>query len=272
MKAVSRASRVRVVSNRALTEHHFLLELEAPEFAAAARPGQFALIRPDPDAGDPLLGRPLAVFDADADKGTAAFLYLPTGRGTRLLSRAAPGGEVFLNGPLGRHFDVSGDEPAIGVAGGTGVAGVHFLLKQAHSAGRRCVLHLGARTKGLLVPQEHLAEGLDVEYATDDGSCGLRGTVIDSLLRAFEDGTLDGGEKYFVAGPIPMMKAAAALAEERDLRMQVSLEARMACGVGACRGCIVPAASEHPLYGFMHRAVCTDGPVFPFREIAWEKL
>lgn len=272
MKAVSRAMKAVVLTNRTLTDLYCLLEVTAPGIAASARPGQFALIRPVPDATDPLLGRPLAVFDTDPEQGSVSFLYMKTGRGTRLLSTLKTGEKVFVNGPLGKHFDDSGGEPVVGVAGGTGVAGVHFLLKSVNSPSRPAMLYLGARTQNLLVPKEQLADGLDFACSTDDGSCGFHGNVVDGLRQAFEQGRLSGKEKFFVAGPTPMMKAAAMLARERNLWMQVSLEARMACGVGACRGCIVPAISPHPLYGFMHRAVCTDGPVFPAEEIAWDKL
>ena len=272
MKAVSRALRAPVVSNRSAGPGHYLITLEAPEVAALSRPGQFCMLRPQPESTDPLLGRPLAVFDADTSRGRVSFLYLPVGRGTRLLARKKPAEEVYLNGPLGRAFTPPGKAAAVGVAGGTGVAGVRFLLATARRAGLPAFLFLGARTARLLLPPEHLSFDGECVLATDDGSLGEKGTVLDALGRRLREGTLPAGARYYVAGPLPMMRQAARLAAGRGLWMEVSLEARMGCGLGACRGCMVPARTPHRLYGFMQRAVCQDGPVFSPEEIDWERL
>lgn len=272
VKAVSHSIHAEVISNRPVSPKHFILRLDAPEIVQSVRPGQFAMIRPLPGSTDPLLGRPLAIFDADEAEGSAAFLYIPIGKGTTLLSNLRPGDKVAINGPLGKGFDLAGEEKAVGIAGGTGVAAVHFLLKKGREAGRNTALYLGARTQALLVPEDVFSFGGEYVCATDDGSCGFSGTVIDGMRQQLDAGVLGDGERYYVAGPVPMMAAAAALAEEKGLWMEVSLEARMGCGVGACRGCIVPARTPHRLYGFMHRAVCSDGPVFRPEEIDWAGL
>lgn len=276
MQQVSKALVAGVVSNAPVSERaaagYFLLRAEAAGLPELVHPGQFVLLRPAPAATDPLLGRPLAIFDADGTAQTVSFLYIPAGRGTTMLSNIEAGGEVFLNGPLGKGFQTRPDTAVVGVAGGTGVAGVHFALKSAEAAGARTLLYLGARSRRLLLPPPALACRAEYRSATEDGSLGFHGTVVDLLRRDLAVGRLSGKEQYLVAGPVPMMQAAAALAVEKRLDMQVSLEARMACGLGACRGCIVAATAPHPLYGFMHRAVCTDGPVFQYDAIDWRKL
>jgi dihydroorotate dehydrogenase electron transfer subunit len=114
-------------------------------------------------------------------------------------------------------------------------------------------------------------DGLEVIDASDDGSCGFSGTSV-ACLADLLDGAPGGEGHVFGAGPVPMLRGLVELARERGLDCQVSLEARMACGVGVCRGCVVNAVEPHPKTGLRRRAVCKDGPVFDADELDWERL
>lgn len=260
------------LDQRAVSARYWRLRLRAPEIARRARPGQFAMLSVQPDAlpdnaaCDPLLPRPLALLDADAKAGTIELLYFVAGRGTALLQNHAvrPGTRLRILGPLGNGFTVvDGAEAHIAVGGGSGVAPlVYFFRKAAFGNAPRIVI-LAARTK------EHLAEracvdvpGAELREATDDGSAGFRGNAVEAL-RALLDGPMKGKRAaVYAAGPEPMMDAAAKLAGQRGLPCRVSLEARMACGVGVCRSCVVDARTPHPATGLFRRTICQDGPVF----------
>jgi dihydroorotate dehydrogenase electron transfer subunit len=226
------------------------------------------------DGTDPLLGRPLAVFDLpDGEPGSVEVLYDVVGRGTRIFSGLGPGDRVRVLGPLGNGWRPgAGAGRSVVVAGGCGVGGV-FLLARRLGAERpgTVTLVLGAASSDGLLSEESCARltGVEVVRATDDGSEGLRGTAVEAAA-----GVLDGGgpASLYASGPGAMLKAAAAMAAGRMLPLQVSLEERMACGVGACRGCVVRALEPHPETGLRTRTVCADGPVFDAGEIDWEAL
>jgi len=273
-QSIAEARRVKVVKLTQPTRYHYRLDLEARVIAERSVPGQFVMVRPLPDATDPLLGRPLAVLDTDAKAGTFALLFMVTGRGTDILSKVKAGDEVFVNGPLGKGFDFSEFGEIAAVGGGTGVAPLYFLAKEARNAGKKVHLVLGARSAELLPRLLTLQPEETLHCATDDGSFGFKGTAVDAFRQRVEDHVLSMGKGtgIFTAGPIPMMKALAAMAKKMKAPLQASLESRMGCGIGVCRGCVIPALTPHPLYGFKQRAVCYDGPVFDAAEIDWDSL
>ncbi|MCW8132140.1 MAG: dihydroorotate dehydrogenase electron transfer subunit, partial [Planctomycetota bacterium] len=144
------------------------------------------------------------------------------------------------------------------------VAPLAFFFRRwpAHAAGPRHLI-LAARSAGQLARAEVVAApGVSLLEATDDGTRGVRGNAVDAL-RGLLDGALKGARAaVYAAGPEPMMEAAARLARERGLPCRVSLENRMACGVGVCRSCVVDGCAPHPKTGLLRRTVCQDGPVF----------
>jgi dihydroorotate dehydrogenase electron transfer subunit len=272
--SMAEARRVKVVRLTRPTRYHYRLDLEAPVIAERAVPGQFVMVRPLPDTTDPLLGRPLAVLDTDVKAGTFALLFMISGRGTSILTKVKPGDEVYVNGPLGKGFSHDRFDEIAAVGGGTGVAPLYFLVKEAKAAGKKVHLVLGARSAELLPRLEILQPSETLHCATDDGSFGFKGTAVDAFRQCVEDHVLamGRGTGVFTAGPIPMMKALAAMAKKMKAPLQASLESRMGCGIGVCRGCVIPALTPHPLYGFKQRAVCYDGPVFDAAEIDWDSL
>lgn len=227
-------------------------------------PGNFMMVRPG-DATDPLLRRPFAVSGIDGDR--VEILLQLKGMGTAQISRYACGQRVDILGPLGNCFKLPDTHGAIClVAGGMGIAPLLFLARTLTAKGRDFILYYGAVSKNSLLPLETL--GLSAEnicYVTEDGSAGFHGRVSDALFRS-GDRDVPGGRKFDTVcccGPLPMASAVYQLVSAAGLHFQVSLEEKMACGVGACLGCVVPDRCGG------YKRVCADGPVFDGNEIDW---
>ncbi len=241
----------------------FLLTLRADEIAEAASPGQFCMVevRSHGDM-DPLLRRPLSIHRV-VGGGEIEFLYRVVGHGTYLLSQHCPGDRLYVLGPLGHGFQIVPGCPAILVGGGLGSAPLLFLAEEL--ARDMVTVILGAPTKEeLLCVEQFTAIGHQVLLATEDGSMGRHGLVTDVLSEVLSHGP-DPRSCIFTCGPWPMMRAVYDMAHKRGLSCQVSLEARMACGIGLCLGCAVRRQDGQ---GYLH--VCTEGPVFDAERVSWE--
>ena len=256
--------------NRTLADGVHVLVLAAPGWARDVKPGQFAMIRaPGPE---PLLARPMAFMTADEKH--ASFGMKVVGRGTTALSLAPAGTELVVWGPLGKGFAA----PAKGarhvlVGGGIGVPPLVLQAAAMTKAGMPPVsVIVGARTKAELFGREELKKlKLTPKIATDDGSDGIKGFVTELLKK--ED--LGPGVVVQACGPTPMLLAVQKIALAKGARCELSLEARMGCGVGACRGCMVPVSAEAKKSGrFTGReylCLCLDGPVVDATEVDLER-
>lgn len=245
-----------VMSNRRVREGVFLMELEAPGMAAAAKPGQFVMVRPSQGTA-PLLPRPFSIHRRR--DGSLSILYRVAGSGTKLMTGLAQGARLGIFGPLGRGFRYkSSIKHPILVAGGMGIAPMPFLASELASLGQTPKLLYGCRTRPELVG----LPGLRAAKATDDGSCGRRGPVT-SLLE--EELAVRRDSLVYACGPWAMLRRTALSCGKHGVPCQVSLESRMACGVGACQGCAVRGADG----GYL--SVCSDGPVFDSRLIDWDQ-
>lgn len=249
------------------------LRVQWPGFAGFA-PGQFAMVSPgaigSAERCDPLLPRPMAIYRAEpgAGGGEVEILYKVHGRGTALLADARPGERVRVVGPLGRPFPLpAAGQAALLVGGGTGIASLYELASRARAAsGARVAVLLGARSAGdLMAVADFEALGVDVRIATEDGSAGARGLVTALLDAALAEDTARGALVY-ACGPTPMMRAAADVAAAHGCGCIVSLENRMACGVGVCLGCAAPVRAGG------YALVCRRGPVFDADDVAWDGL
>ncbi len=240
-----------------VTQDIFVLSIVAPEVARSVRPGQFLNIRID-DGLSPLLRRPFSVHRVEEDR--VEILFDVVGKGTGILSRRRPGDSVDILGPLGTPFstDANNFSTALLVAGGLGVAPLPLTTEFLLRSGKSVVTMLGARTSTLLV-DAHLR---NVSAATDDGTKGFEGTVVD-LLKTTMGRQEYPSPKIFGCGPMPMLRTLSAFSEERGIPAEVSLEGPMACGIGICQGCPVELRGEQKSYGLM----CKDGPVFDVRKI-----
>ncbi|NLN16495.1 MAG: dihydroorotate dehydrogenase electron transfer subunit [Firmicutes bacterium] len=240
-----------------LTDRIYRLTLSAPQVAADAQPGQFVHVRTvPPTSWDPFLRRPLSIHDCSREEGIIALLYEVVGRGTTLLSRLRPGDEVDLLGPLGRGFTLVPDRRPVLVGGGLGLAPLLFLARRLREARQRPVVLVGCRRGSDVVAIDDFA-ALDckVEVATEDGSLGCKG-----MVTTLAEKHLECEDAVYACGPRPMLAAIAGLCRGAGALLQVSLEEKMGCGIGACLVCACPTPKGYA-------RVCTDGPVFWAEEV-----
>ena len=272
-----------IVSHRQTAANTYRLRVECPAIAASAVAGQFAMLRIF-NRVDPLLGRPLAVYDTyrsagdDAPVGERAerrfadFVYVVHGRFTTALKDLGPGERLTLWGPLGNGY---GDVPTTGhlllVAGGIGQTALLTLGRDRAAAGERVTFCWGASHGAAFGDIDDFRRaGLDVHLATLDGSTGKRGTVIDLLDDLFPSdrgaGT-DAPRHVACCGPDGMMAAVSRWSEGRGLGCHVSLEAPMACGIGICFTCVARVKDADG--GWDYKRTCIEGPVFSASSIDW---
>ena len=267
-----------IIENRTVAPDHFQMTVRLPRFFPTPSPGQFVMIRrAQPE--EPFLARPLSVFGFQRykDNTNLQLLYRVAGRGTKQLSFSRPGDELSVLGPLGRGFNLpTGTRQVIFIAGGVGVAPLAFLLHSGLlSSGAEQEIqknfYLGARSAELLAGLDRLEGFCELGVCTDDGSRGYHGPVItmfESVIKALKHNVrgYDPPETMIYAcGPRAMIGALGRLLNENPIRCQVSLEERMACGLGACLGCAVAVRGDGGKREY--RRVCKDGPVFDLREI-----
>jgi dihydroorotate dehydrogenase electron transfer subunit len=273
-------SSLKIIDNIPAGEGYFKLSLLAPAIARRSLPGQFVEVKVGAGA-QPLLRRPLSIHRAS--KGKIELLYEVVGPATAELSRRKQGEYLDVIGPLGSGFSYTLDAiPAcrqagairstlsILVAGGMGVAPLVFLaeklrkVKSQKAKGKTLVL-VGARTKKQLLCVPELNKlGCEVRIATDDGSAGFRGKATDLLGSILRSRNHDPGTTIYSCGPHPMLAEVSRLSRRYNLPAQLSLEAHMACGFGACLGCVVETIGGY-------KRVCKDGPVFGTEELVFAK-
>jgi len=277
------SARARVLLNRPVMPGGAILRLAlpaAPPFPVPAA-GQFIHLR----LGEfPLLRRPFSVlgFAPAAGGATLEILYAVVGRGTERIAALAPGDPVEILGPLGNGYVLGAAGPLVLVAGGRGAAPLYRLLESGEASGRELVFLFGARSREYLWELERLA-GVDHRLATDDGSAGEKGTVIDLLaaeltrLARHDRARSAAPTRVFACGPEVMLRRVAATAAGFGAEAQVAVESPMGCAIGICRGCVIPrrttAAGPWPRDGNARYAtVCKEGPVFLGAEVDWDAL
>ncbi len=243
-----------VTENIPLNRNIFKLTLELPKISRLSKPGQFCQLKVN-DNLIPLLRRPFSIHDVEGN--FLSFLIEIKSTGTKILSRKKVGDVIDVLGPLGKGFNIEGNfDMAVIVAGGIGVAPFRFLTKQLEGWKKVKTL-LGVRNVGQLV-----SEGLkNVLPASDDGSIGFDGNVVQLLEREVRKGNNDK-VKIFACGPTPMFKALKRVTEKYGLDCEVSVESNMACGTGLCQGCAVKSAKSEEYF-----LVCKDGPVFNINDL-----
>jgi dihydroorotate dehydrogenase electron transfer subunit len=254
----------KIMSKTQVTDGHFMMGIFCPYIAQNAKPGQFILVRVS-KSYDPLLSRPLAVYRSKGD--IFEIMFKVVGKGTGLLSEKNIGETIGIVGPLGKCFPMDDDfQIAIFVAGGMGIAALMSLAEAFKT--RRVVAIIGASTSNkVLGDKDFVSLGAEVHIATEDGSSGYKGKVSELL----EEILLKNGFiscRIFACGPVPMLKAVYQIANRYNISTYVSLEERMACGVGACMGCVCRVNS--PADEIIYKTVCVDGPVFDARELVWK--
>ena len=240
---------------RPVAQNVFLISFHAPEITKDAKPGQFVHIK---CGHSRQLRRPFGIADIDGDKLTVIFEV--RGEGTKWLASRHVGRRVDLFGPLGHGFTKT-EGNILYVGGGVGATPLLYAAR-THNGNATAVLGFKSRTNVML--REQFEEACDIVFVTtDDGSYGLRGTVVKPVKDALRSEKFDA---VLACGPKPMLMAVAEVAEHYGVPCEVSLEERMGCGVGACLVCVCKTTDGTTEQ--MSR-VCKDGPVFDSREVVW---
>ncbi len=249
-----------VISHEQLTEDIFSLRLEAGNIAEEAVPGQFVMVY-SRDSGKQL-GRPISLCGIDKEKNQIRLVYRVTGpgTGTEEFSTLSEGERIFVLGPLGNGFPLEKARGKRLFAVGGGI-GIPPLLETSKQFGEPVTAVLGYRGGALFLKEEFEPYG-EVLIATEDGSAGIRGNVLDAIRNHAER-----PEMIFACGPMPMLRALASYAEEEKIPCYISLEERMACGIGACLGCVCETRETDPHTHVHNRRICKEGPVFLSTEV-----
>jgi dihydroorotate dehydrogenase electron transfer subunit len=266
-----------ILSNLEISPGYFRMRILAPGFGKTARPGQFVMFRVQRSL-PPLLRRPFGIFrigvlppdcEGMEQKEFVEILYKVVGSGTGIMCELHEGDHVELLGPLGTGFFSSAPEKEkILVGGGIGLVPLYMLASELVEQSSVRLL-MGGRTRDdILAVTEFERLGVETYVSTDDGSLGEEGLVTRVLQRKLKK--FPNAEVY-ACGPMPMLKAVRDICYDRGVSLQVSLETHMACGVGACLGCVVKGA-EHTEEKPQYLCCCKAGPVFQSETLDWEKL
>lgn len=251
--------KARVIYQEDLAGDAFLLTLEAPELATAAQPGQFAMIGCG-TGYDPFLRRPLSIHRVQRSVGTVSFLYRVRGQGTERLAARRPGELISLLGPMGRGFRFAGNSKrALLVGAGIGVAPLLFLAETLMGLNWTLTFLIGARTRSGIFRCSAFEHYGTVQVSTDDGSRGRRGSVLDLFQEVVGKGSYS---QIYACGPQPVLAAVQRVSLKQGIPAQLSLEERMACGLGACMGCTCQGTEPSRML-----RVCAEGPVFDTDEV-----
>ncbi len=249
-----------ILSQERIAEGIYSMWLKT-EAAAEAKPGQF--ISMYTNEGSKLLPRPISICEIDRTRGALRVVYRVTGSGTgtELFSRMKDGDIVPVIGPLGNGFPIERAEGkrAFLIGGGIGVPPILELAKQLECGKKQIIM--GYRDQETFLKEEFEQNG-DVYISTEDGSVGTKGNVMDAI----RENNLEA-EVIYACGPTPMLRALKAYAEEKEIECWLSLEERMACGIGACLACVCKTKEKDHHSNVNNRRICKDGPVFLSTEV-----
>lgn len=246
-----------VLENSEIAPGFFDMKLKTAQ-ALAAAPGQFVQIYCDGKT----LRRPISICGVDKTAEILRLVYQIRGEGTAWLAGVKPGAKLDILGPLGHGFTVNKAEHPVFVGGGIGTPP---LLEAAAACGGKADAILGYRNaESVILLKDFKAVCRKVMLATDDGSAGRHGFVTSLLEERLAEGECD---LVCACGPMPMLKAVAAMAEAAGIPCQVSLEQRMGCGIGACVTCVCKVKSGAD--SVRHAQVCRYGPVINSKEVVW---
>ncbi|MCI7243046.1 MAG: dihydroorotate dehydrogenase electron transfer subunit [Lachnobacterium sp.] len=252
---------VTVVSQKQIGTGIYDLTIQTKEIAAAAKAGQFVSVYSN-DASK-LLPRPISLCGIDRKAGTLRLVYRVTGEhtGTEEFSRLQAGDTMKIMGPLGNGFTVEKGKKAFLIGGGIGVPPMLQLAKEMKDAGENFQIVMGYRDAGTFLLNEFKEQG-ESFVATEDGSVGTKGNVLDAIRENHLD-----ADVIYACGPTPMLRALKAYAEEQNMTCYVSMEERMACGIGACLACVCNSTDKDAHSNVKNKRICKEGPVFNAKEV-----
>ena len=224
-----------------------------------AHPGQFAMIYPA--SKDTLLGRPISI--CEVKDGKIRFVFRVVGKGTKEFSLMKEGDTVRIIAPLGNGYDIDAlkDRKVTVMGGGIGIPPMLELAKELSAKGCEVSAVMGYRDNALFL-KEDLEKYSKLYIATEDGSVGTKGNVLDAVRE-----NAVSSDVICACGPMPMLRAIKKYAEENGITAYISLEERMACGVGACLGCVCKTKEKDAHSHVNNARVCTEGPVFNAEDV-----
>lgn len=252
MGAVKKTAKVR--RQEQLASDIYSLVLYIPEIAESAKAGQFVSVYSKDGAN--LLPRPISLCEIDKGEGTIRLVYRVVGKGTKEFSRLAAGDTIDIMGPLGNGFTLK-DKTAILIGGGIGIPPMVELAKELNCEKN---IVLGFRDETFLL--EDLEPRGEVYIASEDGKTGVKGNVLDAIKQYNIKADI-----IYACGPTPMLRAIKEYAFEHNMEAQLSLEEKMACGIGACLACVCQSTDVDSHSHVKNKRICKDGPVFDAGEV-----
>jgi len=247
--------KIPVLKIECINEEYFVLRIRDKELTKNIKPGQFFQIK-DTNATFPLLPRPFSVYKVEDDK--LSFLIKKVGESTKKLSLLEEGHFIQLLGPLGNGFPLVQNKKVLIASGGIGYAPMPYLEQKLKEAGNEVWFYHGGQSSNDVFCD-------DVQNCTEDGSCGHVGLVTEHIEKCLDLMTIN---VVYACGPEPMLQALSILCHERNIPIYVSLERIMACGVGACCGCVIKIQENGKV---VYKKVCKDGPVFGGAKVIWDE-
>jgi dihydroorotate dehydrogenase electron transfer subunit len=265
-----------VITNERIKQRYFLLTIYSPPIADEIRAGQFIMLKISDDP-TPILRRPFSIYKSFPSnctekerRGSLHILYKIVGKGTQKMAEFKKGQKVNMIGPLGRGFSsppLPSSPFIVLIGGGVGIVSLYSLAEVLDSHKLPFTVFIGGRTK-----EDILCEGdfkklstSKVYIATEDGSKGYKGMVTDLFLSQQKKFKERESQYIYSCGPVDMLRLLASIINFEKAFCQVSLEARMGCGFGACWGCVVKTNDQKTPY----QRVCKEGPVFNLKDIVW---
>jgi dihydroorotate dehydrogenase electron transfer subunit len=262
-----------VVKNGKIKSLYYLLEIYCPPIANKINAGQFIMLKVS-DSHSPLLRRPFSVYKSypashpeKKKRGQMSILYKKVGIGTQMMTEFKKGQKVDLIGPLGNGFTLPAPSPSptiILIGGGVGIVSLYPLAEAWK--GSKLSVFIGGKTRDdILCAEDFKKLNSTIFIATEDGTLGSKGTVIELFLSQHKRVIKNKSHYIYSCGPAEMLKELARVVKSKGFICQASLESRMGCGFGACWGCVVKTNDPKAPY----QRVCKEGPVFHLEDIAW---
>lgn len=243
-----------VIEQKKIASDVYSLWLLTEQIAREAKPGQFISVYSKDDSR--MLPRPISICEIDREAGKLRIVYRVVGQGTEEFSHLAAGEKVEILGPLGNGFPLKGKKAFL-MGGGIGIPPMVQLARELD-----CEVQIIAGYRDELFLTEELSESGALYVATEDGSAGTKGNVMDAIR---ENGLT--ADIIYACGPKPMLRAIKAYAEEHDIECYISMEERMACGIGACLACVCQSKEVDGHTHVHNKRICKDGPVFLSTEV-----
>ena len=244
----------KVVSQEALTDDICSMWIQADEIAKAAKPGQFISVYTKDKSK--VLPRPISLCEIDKEQGRLRIVYRVVGAGTKEFSAYQAGDDIEIMGPLGNGFPLK-EKKAFLIGGGIGIPPMLELAKNLN-----CEKQMVLGYRDVLFLNDEFEQYGRVYAATEDGSAGTKGNVIAAIR---ENGL--EAEIIYACGPTPMLRALKAYAAEHGMECWLSLEEKMACGIGACLACVCKSREKDAHSNVNNKRICKDGPVFAAEEV-----